>query len=797
MLDSVSVGRLSGLAGLLSRLLKNGAATSTRPLVNRARGVASAAVLLALGSVGAAPAADAPETDAQVEIAVGLPLSGEGGNSFGKPSLEGIQFAIEEANSHGSGPRIGLKIYDDKTTADGAKAVADQVVASRALLVLGPAYSSQTLAAGPTYAKAGMVVLPPTATSDAITQNSTTFRVIFKNSDQAGLLATYIYRVLGLRKADVVVEDNPYGETLRTGFDKAAQRLGLDVEYFPFKDIDQAKAAARRIASDTSSPPVVFLTLDTDGAPILATLRHMGAEGPMLGDDSFGGEGFSALFADRPEERAQPGYFANGVYGIAPMILDSANADTLAFAQRFRARFGHDPDWQSAAGYDAAQLAAAAVRKAAAAGPNQDVAAMRQAVQAYLASLDSPARAIPGLLGPIWFDADRARELPIRVGRFNGNRFESAPMQIVPVSNPDLGSKLSGAVFDMGPDRYARLQRVVYTGMFINEISRVDFTRASFGADFYVWLRFAHEGGPDSADPTDINFPTMISGSFDKSKPAETGQMLDGTEYRLWRVQGEFRNDYDLHRFPFDRQTLRLSFFNARAAADRIIYALDKRAPPGGQADRHVVASAGAAMAAETTPSQASPQILTLASDTAFRNLTQWDALDASERRENLVTNSTLGDPRRTGATAHRELSGFLMTIGLERRAVATAAKTLLPLLLMTFIMFASLYFPHGLVKEKVTVAITGALSGAVLLTAINNQLGSIGYTIAVEYAFYIFFGLSILCIVSVLSAERFRTAGKSKAAVTTEFWTKIVFLLAVVATLAGAGVLLRTAGTA
>ena len=235
MLDSVSVGRLSGLAGLLSRLLKNGAATSTRPLVNRARGVASAAVLLALGSVGAAPAADAPETDAQVEIAVGLPLSGEGGNSFGKPSLEGIQFAIEEANSHGSGPRIGLKIYDDKTTADGAKAVADQVVASRALLVLGPAYSSQTLAAGPTYAKAGMVVLPPTATSDAITQNSTTFRVIFKNSDQAGLLATYIYRVLGLRKADVVVEDNPYGETLRTGFDNAAQRLGLDVEYFPFR----------------------------------------------------------------------------------------------------------------------------------------------------------------------------------------------------------------------------------------------------------------------------------------------------------------------------------------------------------------------------------------------------------------------------------------------------------------------------------------------------------------------------------------------------------------------------------
>lgn len=52
-------------------------------------------------------------------------------------------------------------------------------------------------------------------------------------------------------------------------------------------------------------------------------------------------------------------------------------------------------------------------------------------------------------------------------------------------------------------------------------------------------------------------------------------------------------------------------------------------------------------------------------------------------------------------------------------------------------------------------MAITGALSGAVLLTSINSQLGGVGYMVAVEYAFYGFFGLSTLCIVSVLAAER------------------------------------------
>ena len=105
----------------------------------------------------------------------------------------------------------------------------------------------------------------------------------------------------------------------------------------------------------------------------------------------------------------------------------------------------------------------------------------------------------------------------------------------------------------------------------------------------------------------------------------------------------------------------------------------------------------------------------------------------------------------------------------------------------MTVIMFASLYFPHGLVKEKVTVAVTAALSGAVLLSAVNTQLGNIGYTIAAEYAFYVFFALSLLCVLSVLLAERLRTAGFAERAATTERWTKVVFLVAVTSIVGGA----------
>jgi branched-chain amino acid transport system substrate-binding protein len=147
------------------------------------------------------------------------------------------------------------------------------------------------------------------------------------------------------------------------------------------------------------------------------------------------------------------------------------------------------------------------------------------------------------------------------------------------------------------------------------------------------------------------------------------------------------------------------------------------------------------------------------------------------------VTESALGDPDLVGAESVRELSGYRMEIELRRITPSTLAKALLPLGIMTLIMFASLYFPQNLVKEKVTVAVTAALSGAVLLSSVNAQLGGIGYTIAIEYVFYIYFGLCLLCIVSILTAERLRVDKREAAAVRTESASHALFVLTIAAT--------------
>ena len=66
----------------------------------------------------------------------------------------------------------------------------------------------------------------------------------------------------------------------------------------------------------------------------------------------------------------------------------------------------------------------------------------------------------------------------------------------------------------------------------------------------------------------------------------------------------------------------------------------------------------------------------------------------------------------------------------------------------------------------------------------------NIGHTMLVEYAFYVFFSLGLLSIVSVLIAERSRAAKRGDAIPLVQSWTERKFLLAVAATAAAALVL-------
>ena len=694
----------------------------------------------------------------KVEIATALSLTGEF-SALGAGSLEGIQLAFEEANATGRGPRLELKIYDNQSSAEVAPKVAAQVIASPAVLLIGPSNTAPSLAAGPLYAQAGVASITTTATSDLITDNATTFRILFKNSEQGEMLGKYLSRVLGHKRAVVFVADDGFGHTIEEGFRGVAGRLGIDATYHVIKAGENAEEVATKVAPEIGDRPVVLAMLDADGARVLTVLRRLGVKGPFLGGAPLAIENFQSHFSELPEEKEHPGHFCDSLYAITPMLLDSANAEVVLFAERFKARFGHEPGWAAIAGYDAALVAIAAVRAAAAETKAAGRPARRAAALKYLLALNDHRRAPAGLLGPIVFDSARGRRIPVRMGRYNRGRLESAPLQIVPVLSPRESDLKSGVVFEISPGRPVRLQQVIYSGIFLNEIMWMEQASSSFAADFYIWLRFAKNTGPDAPDPTDIKFPNLSQGRFDREHPVEHREMPDGTSYYLWRVQGTFRNNFDLHRYPFDRQTLTIRFVNSRAAAERIVYALDQAAAQG--------------------PSDPdSGKVPFGFAKEAFDKLTQWKFVSAHQERENFVAKSSLGDPHRVGRENQRELSGYASSIDLQRRAFSTLIKNLLPLFIMTAILYASLHFPSVLMTVKIGVAMTAILTGMVLLNSVNLQLGAIGYTVAVEYAFYVFFALGLLHVVAVLIAERQRELGRPASARRTDIVARIAFLV-------------------
>jgi ABC-type branched-subunit amino acid transport system substrate-binding protein len=697
---------------------------------------------------------------APVHIAAALSLSGPG-DFYGLPALDGATLAVEEANADRNAPRVELAVSDDHSNPGQAAAGAQHIAGTSAVAVIGPSLTVTALKAGATYAAAGLACIVPTAHGDDVPAASTTFQPIFNTGRMGSALATYLYHVLGGRHATVVYRDDGFGRPFAAGFRAAASSLGVDITLHPFTTEAERAGAIRQAAAESGHKAVALGILSADAVPLLEGLRRAGVTSPILGPDSIGGDGFAALFASEPEEMAHPGFFTDNLYAAAPILFDSANQDTLDFARRFHDRFGHDPTWSAVQGFDVARLAIDAARRAALeAGPDASTKTLRAAVLARLASFNGPTHAMAGVTGPLWFTPGRGRDQTVRIGRFRSGLFESAPVQLVPAATPEPADLASGAVIALPSGDTVRRQRVVYTGVFLNQISHVDVALAKFTADLYLWVRY--DPLVPGADPAAIDFPDLARGSSEGKLLAEQMTLDDGLTYRLWRIRGDFKNAFDLHHYPADVQSLHLRFYNADGDSTRIVYVQDRRTEP-------------AAVSAGTQDSRFDG----VAERAAFRDLTQWRAEAVQARRDDLVTHSSLGDPRTAGQDRTRELSGFTVTIELRRRVVATLVKTLLPLILMAMVMYATLHFPPVLIKEKVTVAVTSALTGAVLLSAINTQLGTVGYVMDVEFVFYIYFVLCLLAIVSALIGERWRSAGRSEAALRVERAGQFVFVVA------------------
>lgn len=684
-----------------------------------------------------------------ITIAVAAPLSGDGA-SGGQEIVDSIKLYIDATNREGgiNGRPLKLNTYDDKGNANGATQVANDIAKSDALVVLGHRSSDASISAGSIYQDKKLPAITGTANSPKVTSDRPYyFRIIYTNPALAKTLSIYAQQVLQIKTASVIYDkasknELAQSEVIKSAFEandngKIQKIWGID------SDPNNRKASVQQIVNEIATEPeagILFLTLSKEevAEDFLVALKQKGLKNLVLGEQALGRESFAKRFEKYDEEKKNAGFFTDGMYVPLPILFDSAGADAQDFLTAYQKAYNKTPSYLGAKFYEAAIIAVDAIRKANSKGTN--VEGDREQVRDALSKLNNRKVGIRGLTGLLYFNSDRNSDQPVRLAQFQNQKLISASQQFTPITNPErlnLPKELqSGSIVQTG-DQYFWRQRVVYAGMDINKLNRID--KSSFTADFYVWFRYS-----GSDEPTEIQFPDAVTNSVNPTAPVFDGkapikaQVVNGLNYRLYRVRGEFRNAFDFRDYPFDSQKLNLRFDNPILSTERLVYAIDT-----------VGLKLPRAKDAERRP---------------FQGLQLWNFKDITYFQDSSRSTSTQGDPDLVQSNAQIEYPGLSIRMTFQRKTIVFLSKNVSPLILLSLLTYCCLFFPYTMFVPRTMAPASALLSGIVLLLSFNNQLPEVGYTVAMEYVFYVYFCLCLLPIIVTAIGTKLDKDGHKKA---------------------------------
>ncbi len=287
----------------------------------------------------------AQASDHEVVIGFAIALSGWM-NAYDGPPLKGAEMAIEEFNAQGGilGKPIRAVVSDTKTdTVQGAKAAAEVVAKGANFMVVSCDYDMGAPAA--TVADANKMVSIAFCASDAkmgvqgIGPYAFTMEIFGQGEGAVG--AAYAWK-RGWRKGYALLDASiEYDKSICHGFLEYWVKLGgevIGVDIFMQEDASIASQISRykSLAAEKGEPDVLMLCSYNPGAvSAIRQLRGAGIDAPIIGGDSMDGH-----------------YWVEGVPGLSDhyavtfgsMYGDDPRAEVNAFFERYRAKYGEEPE---------------------------------------------------------------------------------------------------------------------------------------------------------------------------------------------------------------------------------------------------------------------------------------------------------------------------------------------------------------------------------------------------------------------------------------------------------------------
>jgi branched-chain amino acid transport system substrate-binding protein len=284
-----------------------------------------------------------------VSIAFFGALSGDAGN-LGKNIRAGADLAVSEFNEANPGCQVGLVDFDSQGDPAQAPALAQKAIDDASILgIVGPAFSGESKAANPLFDAAGLALITPSATNEALNDsNWKVFHRALAGDDKQGPgIAAYIQNTLKAAKVGVIDDASEYGKGLA---DIVRTTLGDTVVASDAVDPKAADFSAAVSKMKDAAPDAIFYGgYYAEAGKLAKQLRDAGVTATLVFGDGVKDNGF--IEAGGPA--------AEGSIITCTCADGASNAD---FAAAYTAKFpGETPQTYGAEAYDAAQAFLAAI----------------------------------------------------------------------------------------------------------------------------------------------------------------------------------------------------------------------------------------------------------------------------------------------------------------------------------------------------------------------------------------------------------------------------------------------------
>ncbi|MEL6930157.1 MAG: hypothetical protein AAFO95_16190, partial [Cyanobacteria bacterium J06600_6] len=281
--------------------------------------------------------------------------------------------------------------------------------------------------------------------------------------------------------------------------------------------------------------------------------------------------------------------------------------------------------------------------------------------------------------------------------------------------------------------KYRHRTNIVYTGIDINEIRNLDEKTSSYLVDFYLWFRFQGDINADEIEFINYGTDRMDSGDKLELDAPINSESVNGIKYRVYRIKADFQEEFWFNDYPFDRQNLAVRFRHATQTREDLIYVVD-------------VVGMRDTVAQEVLNNWKEAKV--------FDTISDWKVSEVNFFPDTLVNDSTLGNPRLFDADSTLQYSRFNAVIGIKRDTINFSIKNLLPLLFFIALSYLLLYLPFEAISVE---AVSGTLLAIVFfhLSLLEGLPEGIGYVVALDYAFYVIYGLIIFELLLVVIGNR------------------------------------------